>query len=144
MGKSIGRAFQKGSKNATYRSKTTQTEIHEFCSEVICEQIIANVRSSKFYSLLADEETDCSTKEQMLLVLFYVDRNREIQERFVTFIHCDNGISGKGKSGPGSGSHTDLNNPSDFSIENVPQICSGESQTVGSHHVDKDCKGADT
>ena len=86
--------FKKAPKNATYRSKTTQNEIIECCSEVICEQIIADVRSSKYFSILADEVTDCSTKEQMPLVLRYVDRNREIQERFVKFIHCDSGISG--------------------------------------------------
>ena len=87
--------FKKAPKNATYRSEATQNEIIECCSEVICKQIIADVRASKFLSILADEVTDCSTKEQMPLVVRYVDRNREIQERFVTFIHCDSGISGK-------------------------------------------------
>ena len=62
---------------------------------MICEQIIADVRASTFFSILADEVTDCPTKEQMSLVLCYVDRKREIQEQFVTFIHCDSGILGK-------------------------------------------------
>ena len=74
---------------------TTQNEIIECWSEVICEQIIADVRASTLFSILADEVTDCPTKEQMSLVLCYVDRKREIQEKFVTFIHCDSGISGK-------------------------------------------------
>ena len=37
-------------------------------------------------------------------------------------------------------SHADLTNPSDFSIANVPQICSGDLQTMGIHHVDTDWK----
>ena len=87
--------FKKAPQNATFRSKTTQNEISECCSEVIRELIIADVRASKVFSISAGEATDCSTKEQMPLVLRYVDRNWEIQERFVTFIHCDSGISGK-------------------------------------------------
>ena len=87
--------FKKAPQNATFRSKTTQNEIIECCSEVIRELIIADVRASKLFSISAGEATDCSTKEQMPLVLRYVDRNWEIQERCVTVIHCDSSISGK-------------------------------------------------
>lgn len=31
----------------------------------------------------------------MLLVLRYVYKNQQIQERFIKFLHCENGISGK-------------------------------------------------
>ena len=48
-----------------------------------------------FYSILADEVTDCGTREQMPLVLSYAFTNRDIQESFISYTHCDNGIQAK-------------------------------------------------
>ena len=35
------------------------------------------------------EVKDCSSREQMPVILRYVDRGGEIHERFIKFIHCD-------------------------------------------------------
>ena len=61
-------------------------------------QIIKEVKKSKFFSIVADEVSDCSSKEQMPLVLRYVSERGEIIERFIKFIHCDEGIRGKALS----------------------------------------------
>ena len=81
--------FETAPRNATYRSKTAQNELISCCAEEVTNKIIKEVKASKFYSILADEVTDCSNKEQMPLVLRYVDKEGEIQERFIKFIHCD-------------------------------------------------------
>ena len=43
---------------------------------------------------MADEAQDVSNKEQLALVLRYVDKNGEIKENFIKFIHCKEGVSG--------------------------------------------------
>ena len=48
----------------------------------------------QFFPILADEAQDVNNKEQLALVLRYGDRNGEIKENFITFIHCNKGGSG--------------------------------------------------
>ena len=87
--------FKSAPRNATYRSKTTQNEIIVCCADDINSHIINTIKMNKFFSIMADEVSDCSNKEQMPLVLRYVDEKGEICERFIKFIHCDDGIKGK-------------------------------------------------
>lgn len=47
-----------------------------------------------FFSVLADEATDSSNKEQLPLVLRYVDSTYETREEFVEYVECAEGISG--------------------------------------------------
>ena len=47
------------------------------------KQISEDVITARFFSVSADEAVDCSNKEQLPLVLRYVDEADKIQERFV-------------------------------------------------------------
>ena len=47
------------------------------------------------FSILADEVSVCSNKEQLPLVIRYEHRDNNIQERLLKFIHCDQGVTGK-------------------------------------------------
>ena len=52
--------------------------------------------SAQWYTVVADEVTDCSNKEQLSLVLRYVDpETLLIREDFVDFLECDIGITGQ-------------------------------------------------
>ena len=54
------------------------------------------VRSSLCYTLIADEVTDCSNKEQLCIVLRYVEpMTSVIKEDLVTILECDSGITGE-------------------------------------------------
>ena len=55
--------FDKAPKNATYRSKSTHNDIISCCAEVVNNNIISEIRSSKHFAIIADEVTDCSNKE---------------------------------------------------------------------------------
>lgn len=46
-------------------SKTVQNEIIEVIYEVLINNIVTNVIKSKYFSILCDETTDISTKEQI-------------------------------------------------------------------------------
>ena len=62
----------------------------------ICNIILRKVHSSLWYTLIADEVTDCSNKEQLCIVIRYVDPGTAtIREDLITFLECDSGITGK-------------------------------------------------
>ncbi|XP_022180618.1 52 kDa repressor of the inhibitor of the protein kinase-like, partial [Myzus persicae] len=85
-------------KNATYLSPLIQNEIISICNKLILEHLVANVNKSKSFTILADETTDVSNKEQMTLCVRYVDFNaNKIREDFLQFIEIQN-MSGKGLS----------------------------------------------
>ena len=71
--------------NATYTSNIIQNQI-----------IIRRVVDSKWFTVIADEVTDVSNREQLSIVLRYVDNSTLIvREDQVVFIECDEGISGR-------------------------------------------------
>ena len=86
--------FRNAPRNATYRSKTVQNELIEYCGEHIRSTIIQRIKDASFYSILADEAQDVSNMEQIPLVLRYVDSPGVIREDFIKFVHCKSGISG--------------------------------------------------
>ena len=90
--------YKNHKKNASYLSKTTQNELIKFCGEVISEEIVSEVKSAKFFSVLADEAMDRSGKEQLSFVLRYVDDSNNIQENFLGFVHLGEGLSGEALS----------------------------------------------
>ncbi|KAL4091727.1 hypothetical protein QTP88_026374 [Uroleucon formosanum] len=85
-------------KNATYLSPLIQNEIISICNKLNLEHLVANVNKSKSFTILADETTDVSNKEQITLCVRYVDLNaNKIGEDFLQFIEIQN-MSGKGLS----------------------------------------------
>ncbi|XP_046862960.1 52 kDa repressor of the inhibitor of the protein kinase-like [Xenia sp. Carnegie-2017] len=70
-------------------------ELIRCCGQFFTEQLLVEVKKSTFYALIADETCDISNKEQMSLVLRFVDEEFNIREEFFRFIHCSEGMSGK-------------------------------------------------
>lgn len=66
--------------NATYKSKTTQNEIIDICGDLIAKKITDEIREAKFFSILADEASDCANLEQLSLVVRFVDKENNIRE----------------------------------------------------------------
>lgn len=82
--------LQTTSSKATYISHTTQEEIINCCKDEITFNIVENVKSSKYNSIIFDETTDISHTSQMSLILRNVDTENKIHERFICFIDCQN------------------------------------------------------
>ena len=74
--------FKTAAKNARCTSKTVQNELISCCGELITKTPCEEVRDSKFFSVLADEAQDCSNKEQMPVIILFVDKYKEIREEF--------------------------------------------------------------
>ncbi|KAG8187403.1 hypothetical protein JTE90_016947 [Oedothorax gibbosus] len=75
------------SANATYISKTTQSEIIEVCKEEIFDILKTKINSSTYYSVIFDETTDASHTSQMSLIIRYLDESI-LREDFLEFINC--------------------------------------------------------
>jgi hypothetical protein len=86
--------FKTCARNAKYISPQIQNDLISCVGEWIRKQIIGEVVAAQFFSVSADEAADCANKEQLPLVIRYVDEANCIQERFVDFILCDTGVTG--------------------------------------------------
>ena len=65
-------------------------------ADQVKQNIIQKVQAVKWYTVIADEVTDVSTKEQLSIVLRYVDSvSLVVREDLVYFTECDTGISGQ-------------------------------------------------
>ena len=81
----LSRYLLKAPKNACYTSKTIQNELFSVVGNSILNYIISEVKSARYYSIIADEVTDAANHEELSLVFHYVYKE-EIREDFVDFL----------------------------------------------------------
>ena len=87
--------FETAPRNANYRSKTIQNEMIQCCGEYISDSLVQEIKEAKIFAVLADEASDVSNREQMALIIRFVDKQHMIREEFLRFIHCEAGTSGE-------------------------------------------------
>jgi hypothetical protein len=75
-------------RNARYTSKTIQNELVEVIGNCISNDIIAQVKQAKFYSVIADEVTDAANKEELSISLRFV-LDGVVKEMFVDFVEVE-------------------------------------------------------
>ena len=56
--------------------------------------VIEEIHAAKFFTILADEVTDCANLEQVSIVIRYVDSEKRIKEEFLGFVTVER-ITGK-------------------------------------------------
>ena len=71
-------------KNAHYTSKTIQNELLSVVGDSSCNGIISEVKSAKYYSIIADKVTNAANHEELSLVFRYAYKEK-IREVFVDF-----------------------------------------------------------
>ena len=82
-------------RNAVYTSNTIQKDIVLLISEWIQNKIINDIEEgSGIFAIVADEGRDCANKEQMPVIVRYVDKYSTICEAFLTFAECVYGTTG--------------------------------------------------
>ena len=83
-------------RNATYISKTIQNQMINILADQIRNKIVDNIKAAKWYTVIADEVADISNKEQLSLVLRYVDFSTLLVcEDLIGFVECNTGITGR-------------------------------------------------
>ena len=94
--KVLGEHLVTGSLSAMYTSSNIQNQIIKVLSDQVKQKIISKVIAATWFTVIADEVTDVSNKEQLSLVLRYVDPDTLfIREDLVGFSECDTGITGR-------------------------------------------------
>ncbi|XP_060183018.1 uncharacterized protein LOC132612970 [Lycium barbarum] len=82
----IADAFKKAPKNNQLTSPYIQRDIITACKMETVKYIIKDLNDD-YFSILVDESRDVSCKEQMAIVLRYVDRRGSVMERFIGIVH---------------------------------------------------------
>ena len=72
-----------------YTSNTIQNDLIECIGGHIRDKILKEVKETKYYSVLCDEVVDVTCKQQVSIVLRFVDSGRNIQEEFLDFIKVE-------------------------------------------------------
>ena len=70
------------SKNANYISKTSQNELINCCGNYITNILVKEIKGNIFFSILADEASNCSNQEQSSLVIRFVDVLVKLKKNF--------------------------------------------------------------
>ena len=78
-----------GPKNSAYPSPEIQNTLLNVMGDLVRNEICLAVKNAGVYSILADETKDCSKREQLAIVLRYVDtESATIFERFLTYVEA--------------------------------------------------------
>lgn len=81
-------------RNARYLSLQIQNELISCLGNEIRESVVKQIEKSKFYSVMADETTDESTKTQLSICVRYLTDNFEVEEAFLGFSWPQTGCLG--------------------------------------------------
>ena len=78
-----------GPQNATYTSPEIQNLLLHIMASAVRQNICNAIQSAGYFSILADESKDLSKKEQMSIVLRYVDVSSGcVNEHFLAFVEA--------------------------------------------------------
>ena len=77
-----------GPRNATYTSAGIQNSILKILGDIVRNVVCNGVKEAEMFSLLVDETKDLSKKEQMAIVLRYVDSKGMLHEHFLTYVEA--------------------------------------------------------
>ncbi|KAF0688861.1 zinc finger MYM-type protein 1-like, partial [Aphis craccivora] len=82
-------------KNGMYTSWRIQNEILTTCNILILQHLVKNINAAKSFTILSDETSDISKKEQLTLCIRYVNSGKKkLREDFLQFVEVKN-MSGK-------------------------------------------------
>ena len=80
----VKQRLEQGPQNATYLSPAVQNMLLCIMGDMLRKRISEGVQKAGFFSLLADESKYVSKKEQLAILVRYVDEKAIIHERFLT------------------------------------------------------------
>ncbi|XP_025191154.1 zinc finger MYM-type protein 1-like [Melanaphis sacchari] len=82
----VTRFQNSGSGNTSYLSSTIYEEIIKLISKKVKNAIVAQIKTSKYYSIIVDSTPDISHIDQLSFIVRYVNEKGNAMERFLGFI----------------------------------------------------------
>ncbi|WVZ88445.1 hypothetical protein U9M48_034965 [Paspalum notatum var. saurae] len=82
----VRQAYECCNKNSKMTSRTIQKELAECCAQAVTK-VIKEEMSGCLFSILVDESRDISVKEQMAIIVRYVNKKGQVVERFLGIKH---------------------------------------------------------
>lgn len=76
-------------KSDKYTSPQIQNEIIKIMGLTVLREVVSSIQAACFYTIMSDEATDCSNKEQVVIVLRWVDENLAVHEDFIGLYTVD-------------------------------------------------------
>jgi len=95
-------------RNATYISKTIQNDMITTVGAIILNNLSPEINHSKHFSIMSDEAADISNKENLSVVIRFLNSTKTVREEFVGFYHCEDGTTGAAIKDLITGAVTDL------------------------------------
>lgn len=82
----IERFGNKGSGSTSYLSKTVYEEFVQLMGKKVLQQIVTEIKKSKYYSIIVDSTPDISHADQLAFIIRYLQSDGTPKERFIKFI----------------------------------------------------------
>ena len=93
--------FSTAARNSTCTSNTVKNQIITVLANQLTSHIVDKVKPARWFTVIADKVADVSNKEQLSIVLCYVnDATLTVREDLVGFFECDTGITRDGQMRP--------------------------------------------
>ena len=83
--KTLDNHLQRAPQNTKKIFLDIQNELIECCMDLILEKLVGEVKEKRYYSLLADDATDCCLKEQLALLFRFVDKKTTLGRIYILF-----------------------------------------------------------
>lgn len=90
----LQRHLSNAPRNVTY-SKTVRNEMITTVGKYILDKLSSEIKDSKHFTILADEAADISNKENLSIVIRFVDASKSIRQEFVGYYHCNERRTGQ-------------------------------------------------
>lgn len=74
--------IENGARNCTYLSNRTQNDLIHSMGDLVLKKIVEDIKLAQIFTIMMDETTDVSGKEQASIVVRFVD-SEDIQEHLV-------------------------------------------------------------
>ena len=92
--------LNKSAKNAKYICPESQNHMLQAMGNVLTVKLVEQINAAQYMAVIADETTDTSHKEQMVVCIRFVDQETmDIREKYLCFVHISDlsaaGISEK-------------------------------------------------
>ncbi|KAJ4936099.1 hypothetical protein JOQ06_017623 [Pogonophryne albipinna] len=85
----LKKRFQATAVNTEYLSATQQSQLLDVCENTVREEMLMEVRESRFFSLVTGDLVDFANEKHLPLFLRYVNQQNALREEFLDFMSFD-------------------------------------------------------